>query len=98
LFDRLNAIPRLRIVSPRSDSAGRGMVAFRIENMTSLALQERLASAVVPAGGALAGRQVNVRTRVIGEYDYGWMRLSPHIYNTIDEIDAVSALIAEATL
>jgi hypothetical protein len=37
-----------------------------------------------------------VRTRVIGEYDYGWMRLSPHIYNTIEELDRVVGFIAAA--
>ena len=32
-------------------------------------------------------RAANVRTRVIGEYDYGWMRLSTHIYNSPDQIE-----------
>ena len=30
---------------------------------------------------------VAVRTRVISEYDYGWMRLSTHIYNQPGELD-----------
>jgi selenocysteine lyase/cysteine desulfurase len=48
----------------------------------SLELQRRLAE------------KANVRTRVIGEYDYGWMRLSPFIYNSPEEIDKVVELIA----
>jgi selenocysteine lyase/cysteine desulfurase len=32
---------------------------------------------------------------VIGEYDYGWMRLSPHVYTSESEIDTVTAMIAD---
>jgi selenocysteine lyase/cysteine desulfurase len=42
----------------------------------------------------MKGREVRIRTRVISEYDYDWMRLSPHMYNTEDEIDSVVAAIA----
>jgi selenocysteine lyase/cysteine desulfurase len=35
----------------------------------------------------------NIRTRVISEYDYGYMRLSPHVYTMPDEIARVAALI-----
>jgi hypothetical protein len=34
-----------------------------------------------------------VRTRVIGEYNYGWMRLSASVYNLEDELDRVAELI-----
>jgi selenocysteine lyase/cysteine desulfurase len=96
LVRNLTGIRGLHMLSPPADDAGRGMVAFQLDGVASLALQQRLADATVPAGTAMAGRRVSVRTRVIGEYNYGWMRLSPHIYNTPDEIDAVSALIAAA--
>jgi hypothetical protein len=46
--------------------------------------------------GRLA-RRANVRTRVIGEYDYRWMRLSPHIYNSPAEVDLVVDLIRGET-
>jgi selenocysteine lyase/cysteine desulfurase len=79
----LAANPRVRIVSPEDDTLCAGMVSFQLEGVPSLELQRRLA------------QKANVRTRVIGEYDYGWMRLSPHIYNTVEEIDRVVGLIAE---
>ena len=40
-------------------------------------------------------RVANVRTRVIGEYDYGWMRLSTHVYNNPGEIERVLVLLAD---
>jgi selenocysteine lyase/cysteine desulfurase len=83
LFDALSAIPQVRIVSPKGDVLGAGMVSFQVEGIPALELQARLA------------RRANVRTRVIGEYDYQWMRLSPHIYNSPADIDTVAALIAE---
>lgn len=81
LLERLSALPRVRIVSPRDDALGAGMVSFTVEGIASLELQRRLAE------------HGNVRTRVIGEYDYGWMRLSPHIYNSPDEIERVVEMI-----
>ncbi len=75
--------PRVRIVSPEPDALVAGMVSFSVEGTDSLELQRRLA------------RAANVRTRVIGEYDYGWMRLSPHIYNAPDELERVAGLIGE---
>ncbi|MGH7577317.1 MAG: aminotransferase class V-fold PLP-dependent enzyme [Longimicrobiales bacterium] len=81
LLERLRGLPRVRIVSPREDALGAGMVSFTVEGIASLELQRRLAE------------HGNVRTRVIGEYDYGWMRLSPHIYNSPDEIERVVEMI-----
>ncbi len=40
-------------------------------------------------------RDANVRTRVIGEYGYGWMRLSTHVYNAPAEIDRVIEILSE---
>jgi selenocysteine lyase/cysteine desulfurase len=81
LLDGLAADPRVRIVSPRDEGLGAGMVSFTVQGVASLELQRRLAEAA------------NVRTRVIGEYDYGWMRLSPHVYNTPEEIERVVRII-----
>ena len=61
------------------------MVSFRMEGVESLDLQAHLS------------RTANVRTRVIGEYDYGWMRLSTHIYNLPREIDDVLELLDDAS-
>jgi len=87
LIERLAGNPRIHIVSPTDDLLGAGMVSFHVDGMASLELQKRLSDIEAD------GRRVSVRTRVIGEYDYGWMRLSPHIYNTVGEIDLVAGLI-----
>jgi selenocysteine lyase/cysteine desulfurase len=39
-------------------------------------------------------RTAKIRTRVIGEYDYGWMRLSTHIYNTPADVARTLELLA----
>lgn len=83
LHDALAAVPRVRITSPADEALVAGMVSFAVEGMDALALQRRLAE------------RGNVRTRVISEYGFGWMRLSPHIYNTTGEVDRVARLIAE---
>jgi len=41
-------------------------------------------------------RAAKVRTRVIGEYDYGWMRLSTHIYNSPGDVARVLELLDDA--
>jgi isopenicillin-N epimerase len=78
LMDGLSQIPRIQMATPRRNSAG--MVSFKLPHMPSLELQKKLG-------------EHNIRTRVIGEYDYGWMRLSPHVYNTVAELDRVVELI-----
>ena len=81
-FDALARLARVRLKSPRSDQHGAGMVSFTVNGVPALQLQQRLG-------------QHNIRTRVIGEYDYQWMRLSASIYNTPEQIDRVVRLIAE---
>jgi isopenicillin-N epimerase len=80
LFDGLSKIPGIQLATPRRNSAG--MVSFKLPHLSSLELQKKL------------GEQ-NIRTRVIGEYDYGWMRLSAHVYNSVAELDRVISLIAD---
>jgi selenocysteine lyase/cysteine desulfurase len=65
------------------------MVSFRVAGIESLELQRRLSSIETAEGTR------SVRTRVVSEYDYGLMRLSPHIYNTMEELDIVTDLIDE---
>jgi isopenicillin-N epimerase len=81
LDEALRETPGVRVVSPRGDVLGAGMVSFAVEKMPALELQKRLE------------QKHNMRTRVIGEYHYGWMRLSPHIYNSPGEVDRAVALI-----
>ncbi len=80
----IRAIPGVEVVTPEPEELKAGMVAFRMDGVESIPLQRYLS------------RRANVRTRVIGEYDYGWMRLSTHVYNTPDEVDLVVGLLAEA--
>lgn len=83
LHDAVATLPGVTITSPSDETLVAGMVSFTLAGMDSLELQRRLA------------RAANVRTRVVSEYDYGWMRLSPHIYNTEEEIERVVTLIEE---
>jgi len=85
LHGRLRAavetISGVQVVTPRGAALSSGMLAFRLEGVDSLALQGHL------------GRAANVRTRVIGEYGLGWMRLSTHLYNLPHELDRVVELL-----
>ncbi len=87
LLDRLGRVRGIEIVSAIDDAMAAGMVSFRPSGIDALELQRRLSSIESPEG------TVSVRTRVISEYDYGLMRLSPHIYNTVDELDRVVDMI-----
>jgi selenocysteine lyase/cysteine desulfurase len=81
LDQALRSLPGVRVVSPSGGELSTGMVSFSMEGVDSLALQRHLAQVA------------NVRTRVISEYDYGWMRLSTHIYNLPEEVDRVVELL-----
>lgn len=85
LHERLKAqlaeIPGVHIVSPSSQTLASGMVSFAMEGVDSAKLQLHLE------------RTAGVRTRVIGEYGYGWMRLSTHVYNLPEELDRVTELL-----
>ena len=87
LQDRLRAglveLPGVRLRSP-SPVQTAGMISFTIEGVDALALQAHLS------------RTANVRTRVIGEYELGWMRLSTHYYNTPGEVDRALELLDDA--
>jgi selenocysteine lyase/cysteine desulfurase len=78
----LETLPGITIATPAGETLSAGVVSFELDGIESLALQRRLA------------REANVRTRVVAEYGYGWMRLAPHIYNTEAEVDRVVEWIA----
>jgi isopenicillin-N epimerase len=80
LFEELARDSRVRFMSPRADEHGAGMVSFTVAGITALELQNKLG-------------EKNVRTRVIGEYGYNWMRLSASIYNTEPQIEEVGRMI-----
>jgi isopenicillin-N epimerase len=82
LIDRLAQNPRVRLKSVADDRAFAGMVSFTVDGISALDLQNKLG-------------ERNVRTRVIGEYNYGWMRLSASIYNTFEQLDRVAEMIRQ---
>ena len=71
----VRSLPGVTVASPSPEELKAGMVSFALEGVESLELQRYLA------------RADKIRTRVIGEYDYGWMRLSTHVYNHPGELD-----------
>ncbi len=81
LEQALRSMPGVRVVSAAAEELATGMVSFSLEGVDSLALQQHLA------------RTAGVRTRVISEYGYGWMRLSTHVYNLPGEVDRVVELL-----
>lgn len=80
----LAVLPGVFVASPEDEAMASGMVSFRLDGVDSLDLQ------------AWMSRAATVRTRVIGEYDYGWMRLSTHVYNDESDVDRVLELLDEA--
>ena len=79
LVSGLSDIRGIRIATPWERSAG--MVSFTHPRLSSLDLQKALG-------------ERNIRTRVIGEYGYGWMRLSPHVYTRPAELERTVALLS----
>lgn len=81
LLSALASVSGVRIRSPVDPALGAGLISFTREGIDSLELQRRLG-------------EENIRTRVVSEYGYGWMRLSPHIYNSEDDLEGVIRAIA----
>lgn len=84
LQEGLGEIPGAVVRTPAPERLGAGMVSFSLDGVDSLDLQAHLA------------RSHRVRTRVISEYGYGWMRLSTHVYNRPEEVDRVLELLHDA--
>lgn len=80
----LSSVGGLTLMSPSEEALKAGMVSFRIDGVDALDLQVHLA------------RRAKIRTRVIGEYDFGWMRLSTHVYNRPADLRRTVELIDEA--
>ena len=81
----LRGMSGVDVVTPTREELKGGMVSFAIDGVESADLQRHLS------------RTANIRTRVIGEYDYGWMRLSTHIYNAPRDVERVLELVEEVT-
>ncbi|MGH7544644.1 MAG: aminotransferase class V-fold PLP-dependent enzyme [Gemmatimonadota bacterium] len=83
LHDALAELPGISMKTTRDPRMASGMESFTLESVPALDLQKML------------WERGPIRTRVIGEYDCGFMRLSTHIFNTTDEIDRVVAMIRD---
>jgi isopenicillin-N epimerase len=84
IVERVRTLPGSRLESPADAESGAGLVAFSIEGRTGPDVQRTLAES-------------NVRIRVVGEGERGWIRLSPHVWTMPEEIDFVFDLLrAEA--
>ncbi len=84
LQEGLGRIPGVTVTTPSEETLRAGMVSFWMEGVASLDLQAWLATTA------------KVRTRVVSEYDFGWMRLSTHVYNRPAEVDRVLELLDTA--
>jgi len=84
LEEGLRSIDGVTVATPEEESLKGAMVSFSIDGVESAELQRHLS------------RAARIRTRVIGEYGYGWMRLSTHVYNTPGDVDRVLELIGDA--
>jgi isopenicillin-N epimerase len=83
LIDGLSDVSGVRITSPTDDVYGAGMVSFTVDGIAGLELQREL------------GASDKIRTRVISEFDLGWVRLSPHLYNRESDVDTAVRRIGE---
>lgn len=83
LYEGLSRIPGVRLKSP-SDAAIRApLISFTLDAWTADDLIKAL------------WERATVRVRHVAEYDYHWVRLSTHIYNTPEEVDRVVQLVGE---
>jgi selenocysteine lyase/cysteine desulfurase len=74
LFEKLQAIPFVKVLSPSDERNRSAMITFTHEKIPYLELQGHLSP-------------LNLRTRGVGEGGVNGLRISCHIYNTFDEID-----------
>jgi selenocysteine lyase/cysteine desulfurase len=84
LQDGLASIPGVTVKTPAEEALRTAMVSFTMDGVDALDLQAWLA------------REARVRTRVVSEYGFGWMRLSTHVYNRPAEVDRVLELLRTA--
>ncbi|MDH3251888.1 MAG: aminotransferase class V-fold PLP-dependent enzyme [Ignavibacteria bacterium] len=76
LFNGLRDIPHVKVLSPADDSMRSAMITFMHETIPHLKLQEHL-------------NTFNLRTRSVSEGGLAALRVSPHIYNSFEEVETV---------
>ncbi|HTT67657.1 MAG TPA: aminotransferase class V-fold PLP-dependent enzyme [Gemmatimonadales bacterium] len=83
LYDGLARLPGVELKSATDAGLRAPMVSFTVRGLSA----DDLIRALWERG--------TVRVRHVAEYDYHWVRLSTHVYNTPDEVDRVVALVGE---
>ena len=83
LYDGLSRVPGVDLKSATDSALRAPMISFTVRGWTT----DDLIKALWERG--------TVRVRHVAEYDYHWVRLSTHVYNTPDEVDRVVALVGE---
>ena len=83
LYDGLSRFPGVQLKSASDPTLRAPMISFTIPGTTA----DDLIRALWERGA--------VRVRHVAEYDYHWVRMSTHVYNTPEEVDRVVALVGE---
>jgi isopenicillin-N epimerase len=83
LYDGLARIGGVQLKSATDAALRSPMVSLTVDGWTT----EDLIKALWERGP--------VRVRHVAEYDYHWVRLSTHVYNTPEEVDRVVALVGQ---
>jgi selenocysteine lyase/cysteine desulfurase len=76
LYDGLQGIPGVEILSPADPALRSAMITFQHRSVSHLKLQEHLDT-------------FKLRTRAVGEGGLAALRISTHIYNSPEEVDRV---------
>jgi len=83
LYDGLSRIRGVQLKSATDPACRAPLVSFTVDGWTA----DDLIKALWDRGP--------VRVRHVAEYDYHWIRLSTHIYNSPEEVDRVVGMIGE---
>lgn len=76
LFNGLRDIPNVTVLSPGRDDMRSAMITFKHRSVGHLALQDHLTT-------------YRLRTRAVDEGGLAALRISTHIYNSVEEVDRV---------
>jgi L-cysteine/cystine lyase len=83
LFNGLQQIPYVKVLSPANDNERSALITFKHEKLPYLELQNHLNS-------------YNLRTRGVSEGGVNALRISTHIYNTFEEVERVLEAVRTA--
>jgi len=85
LYAGLSRIQGVDLKSPTGETLRAPMISFTVAGWTSDDFIRAL------------GERGPVRVRHVAEYDYHWVRMSTHVYNTPQEVDRVIGIVDELT-